>query len=71
TGRNAGSFFIWSEPLKAATRVTGTPRITLTARGEGNVMVKLHDVGPDGNAVAFDERVSRLDQDHLNISLKS
>ncbi|MFD0021826.1 CocE/NonD family hydrolase [Streptomyces sp. NPDC058382] len=72
TGRDAaGSFFVWSRPLGTATRVTGTPRITMTAKGEGNVMVKLYDVDPDGNAVAFDERVSRLDQDQLDIGLKS
>ncbi|NJQ00437.1 CocE/NonD family hydrolase [Streptomyces zingiberis] len=71
SGRGAGSFFVWSQPLETATRVTGTPRITMTAKGEGNVMVKLYDVGADGNAVAFDERVSRLDRDRLDIDLKS
>ncbi|MEU4051967.1 CocE/NonD family hydrolase [Streptomyces olivaceus] len=71
TGPDAGSFFVWSEPLAADTRVTGTPRVTMTAKGEGNVMVKLYDVGADGNAVAFDERVSRLDRDRLDIDLKS
>ncbi|MGP3749830.1 CocE/NonD family hydrolase [Streptomyces sp. IBSNAI001] len=70
-GRAAGSFFVWSGPLETATRVTGTPRVSMTARGEGNVMVKLYDVDADGNAVAFDERVSRLDQDQLDIELKS
>ncbi|NGO46933.1 CocE/NonD family hydrolase [Streptomyces ureilyticus] len=70
-GRDAGSFFVWSEPLETATRVTGTPRVTMTAKGEGNVMVKLYDVDEDGNAVAFDERVSRLDRDRLDIGLKS
>ncbi|MCG0289005.1 CocE/NonD family hydrolase [Streptomyces sp. PSAA01] len=70
-GRDAGSFFVWSGPLETATRVTGTPRVTMTAKGEGNVMVKLYDVGADGNAVAFDERVSRLDRDRLDIDLKS
>ncbi|WP_329473204.1 CocE/NonD family hydrolase [Streptomyces sp. NBC_01723] len=53
SGRDAGSFLVWSGPLEAATRVTGAPRITMTAKGEGNVMVKLYDVDEDGNAVAF------------------
>nr|WSZ98214.1 CocE/NonD family hydrolase [Streptomyces sp. NBC_00857]WSZ98952.1 CocE/NonD family hydrolase [Streptomyces sp. NBC_00857] len=70
-GRGAGSFLVWSGPLETATRVSGTPRVTMTAEGEGNVMVKLYDVDEDGNAVAFDERVSRLDRDRLDIGLKS
>ncbi|MEU8867825.1 CocE/NonD family hydrolase [Streptomyces umbrinus] len=70
-GRDAASFIVWSGPLETATRVTGTPRVTMTAKGEGNVMVKLYDVGADGNAVAFDERVSRLDRDRPDIGLKS
>lgn len=69
-GRDAASFIVWSGPLETATRVTGTPRITMTAKGEGNVMVKLYDVDEDGNAVAFDERVSRLDRDRPDIGLK-
>ncbi|SBV05805.1 hypothetical protein YW5DRAFT_03117 [Streptomyces sp. Ncost-T6T-1] len=70
-GPDAASFIVWSGPLETATRVTGTPRVTMVAKGEGNVMVKLYDVGADGNAVAFDERVSRLDRDLLDIDLKS
>ncbi|WP_236710983.1 CocE/NonD family hydrolase C-terminal non-catalytic domain-containing protein [Streptomyces sp. 150FB] len=70
-GRDAASFIVWSGTLETATRVTGAPRVTMTAKGEGNVMVKLYDVGADGNAVAFDERVSRLDRDRPDIGLKS
>ncbi|MGW0787610.1 CocE/NonD family hydrolase [Streptomyces sp. NPDC002911] len=60
-GGVGSSYFVWSEPVGRATRVTGTPRIAMTAEGEGNVMVKLYDVAPDGTAVMFDEQVSRLD----------
>ena len=35
------------------------------------MLVTLYDVDEDGNAVAFDERVSRLDRDRLDIGLKS
>lgn len=57
-GRN--SYLTWSGPLERATRVTGTPRVSLNAEGRGNVVVKLHDVAPDGTAVMFDEQVSLL-----------
>jgi putative CocE/NonD family hydrolase len=70
-GALGSSYFAWSEPLERATRITGTPRVTMTARGEGNVMVKLYDVAPDGTAVMFDEQVSRLDTDRIGLDLKS
>ncbi|MEV7548660.1 CocE/NonD family hydrolase [Amycolatopsis sp. NPDC089917] len=55
------SFVHRSAPLGQATRVTGTPRISLnTARGFGTVMVRLHDVAPDGTATVFDEQVSTI-----------
>ncbi|WP_405550242.1 CocE/NonD family hydrolase [Streptomyces globisporus] len=66
-----GRYFVWSRPLEKATRVSGTPKVTMTARGEGNVMVKLYDVDSKGKAVMFDERVSRLDRDRLALDLKS
>lgn len=65
------SFFVWSKPVEKATRVTGTPNVSMTAEGEGNVMIKLYDVAPDGEAVVFDEQVSRLDRDKLDLDLKS
>ncbi|MET9555797.1 CocE/NonD family hydrolase [Streptomyces sp. NPDC006645] len=64
-------FLVRSEPVGRPTRVTGTPRIAMTAEGEGNVMVKLYDVAKDGTAVMFDEQVSRLDSDRLDLELKS
>ena len=52
-------------------RVTGTPQVSLTAKGEGNVMVKLYDVAPDGTAAMFDEQVSLLDSGRLTVDLKA
>ncbi|WP_353650825.1 CocE/NonD family hydrolase [Nakamurella sp. A5-74] len=75
-GRESGtdsknSFITRSEPLDKATRITGTPRISLNAVGQGNVMVKLHDVAPDGTAVIFDEQVSLLSSGRTNFDLRS
>ncbi|GHH87686.1 hypothetical protein GCM10018793_64550 [Streptomyces sulfonofaciens] len=70
-GETASSFFVWSAPVERAVRVTGTPRVLLTARGEGNVMLKLYDVAPDGTAAMFDEQVSLLDQGRLAVDLKA
>jgi putative CocE/NonD family hydrolase len=70
-GAVTSSFFVWSKPLKQAVRVTGTPQVSLTARGEGNVMLKLYDVAPDGTAVMFDEQVSLVDSGRLTVDLKA
>ncbi|MET9768265.1 CocE/NonD family hydrolase [Streptomyces sp. NPDC006415] len=67
----SNSYVVRSRPLDRPTRITGTPRISMTAEGEGNVMVKLYDVAEDGKAVMFDEQVSRLDADRLALDLKS
>ncbi|QFU87185.1 CocE/NonD family hydrolase [Amycolatopsis sp. YIM 10] len=65
------SFFTWSEPLAKDVRLTGTPRLSLTAEGHGNVMIKLYDVAADGTAVMFDEQVSTVDGGELAFDLKS
>ncbi len=70
-GEVGSSFFVWSKPLKKPVRVTGTPQVSLTAKGEGNVMLKLYDVAPDGTAVMFDEQVSLLDSSRLTVDLKA
>ncbi|GGJ79603.1 hypothetical protein GCM10011583_08990 [Streptomyces camponoticapitis] len=70
-GEITSSFFVWSKPVKEAVRVTGTPQVSLTAKGQGNVMVKLYDVAPDGTAVMFDEQVSLLDSGKLTVDLKA
>ncbi|MCZ9336982.1 hypothetical protein NGM37_04220, partial [Streptomyces sp. TRM76130] len=70
-GDVTSSFFVWSQPVRQDVRVTGTPRISLTARGEGNVMLKLYDVAPDGSAVMFDEQVSLVESGPLAVDLKS
>ncbi|KAF2775478.1 CocE/NonD family hydrolase [Streptomyces sp. OM5714] len=70
-GEVGSSFFVWSKPLKKDTRVTGTPQVSLTARGEGNVMLKLYDVAPDGTAVMFDEQVSLVKPGRMSVDLKA
>lgn len=70
-GEITSSFFVWSKPVERAVRVTGTPQVSLSAKGRGNVMVKLYDVAPDGTAVMFDEQVSLLDSARLTVDLKS
>ncbi|WP_077799922.1 CocE/NonD family hydrolase [Streptomyces sp. JHA26] len=70
-GAVTSSFFVWSKPLKKSVRVTGTPQVSLTAKGEGNVMLKLYDVAPDGTAVMFDEQVSLVDSGRLTVDLKA
>ncbi|MFJ8791766.1 CocE/NonD family hydrolase [Streptomyces sp. NPDC102462] len=71
SGAVTSSFFVWSEPVRKAVRVIGTPRISLTAKGTGNIMLKLYDVAPDGTAVMFDEQVSLLDSGRLSVDLKA
>jgi putative CocE/NonD family hydrolase len=70
-GKVTSSFFAWSKPVEQAVRVTGTPRVSLTAKGEGNVMLKLYDVAPDGTAVMFDEQVSLLRPGRMTVDLKA
>ncbi|MFG2589376.1 CocE/NonD family hydrolase [Streptomyces sp. NPDC048438] len=70
-GKVTSSFFVWSEALKKSVRITGTPQISLKAEGEGNVMLKLYDVAPDGTAVMFDEQVSLLSTGRLTVDLKA
>ncbi|MBW0105569.1 CocE/NonD family hydrolase [Pseudonocardia sp. KRD-291] len=60
-----------SEPVGAPTRLTGTPTATVTAPGAGNVMVRLHDVAPDGNAVMINQQVSVLRPGDTRLQLKS
>ncbi|GAA3583711.1 CocE/NonD family hydrolase [Amycolatopsis ultiminotia] len=71
TNPAGGSFFRWSEPVKKPARITATPRISLDAKGYGNVMTKLYDVAPDGTAVLFDEQVSTLKPGKTAFDLKS
>ncbi|PZH10793.1 hypothetical protein C1I97_13500 [Streptomyces sp. NTH33] len=70
-GKVTSSFFVWSQPVERAVRVTGTPQVSLTAKGEGNVMLKLYDVAPDGKAVMFDEQVSLLRPGRMTVDLKA
>ncbi|MET8633095.1 CocE/NonD family hydrolase [Streptomyces sp. NPDC004680] len=70
-GEVGSSFFVWSQPLAQDVRLTATPNISLTAKGEGNIMLKLYDVGPDGKAVMFDEQVSLLKAGRMSVDLKA
>ncbi|WP_327174316.1 CocE/NonD family hydrolase [Streptomyces sp. NBC_01335] len=70
-GEVTSSFFVRSEPVAKPVRLTSTPKLSLTAQGEGNVMVKLYDVAPDGKAVMFDEQVSLVDTGRLAVDLKA
>ncbi|WBB63092.1 CocE/NonD family hydrolase [Streptomyces sp. WMMC500] len=74
-GEVTSSFFAWSKPLKRDVRVTGTPQVSLSAKGAGdgagNVMLKLYDVAPDGTAVMFDEQVSLLERGRFTVDLKA
>ncbi|WP_406143288.1 CocE/NonD family hydrolase [Streptomyces sp. NBC_01012] len=71
TGAVTSSFVVRSKALEKDVRITGTPRISLTAKGQGNVMLKLYDVSPDGSAVMFDEQVSLLSTGRLTVDLKA
>ncbi|MFE9610685.1 CocE/NonD family hydrolase [Streptomyces sp. NPDC006012] len=71
SGQVTSSFFVWSEPVRQSVRVTGTPQVSLTAKGTGNIMLKLYDVAPDGTAVMFDEQVSLLDSGRMTVDLKA
>ena len=53
-------FYVWSKPLQQSVRITGTPKVSFTAEGYGNVMVEFYDVAPDGKAVAFNRQVSLI-----------
>lgn len=70
-GETGSSFFVWSQPVARDVRLTATPNISLTAKGEGNIMLKLYDVGPNGKAVMFDEQVSLLKAGRMSVDLKA
>lgn len=60
-----------SEPVARPTRLTSIPRVSLTTRGTGNVMVRLHDVAPDGSAVVLNQQVSLLQPGETTVALRS
>nr|WP_269329111.1 CocE/NonD family hydrolase [Kineosporia babensis] len=60
-----------AQPQAKAVRITGTPRITLTAAGKGNVMTKLYDVAPNGEAVMFNLQVSQISSGETMLEFKS
>ncbi|TCK21815.1 CocE/NonD family hydrolase [Pseudonocardia endophytica] len=60
-----------SQPVARPTRLTSTPRVALTTQGTGNVMVRLHDVAPDGKAVMVNQQVSALRPGSTSLQLRS
>ncbi|WP_238589262.1 CocE/NonD family hydrolase [Pseudonocardia sp. HH130629-09] len=60
-----------SEPVARPTRLTSIPRVSLTTRGTGNVMVRLHDLAPDGKAVMINQQVSLLQPGETTLALRS
>ncbi|MBL7253043.1 CocE/NonD family hydrolase [Paractinoplanes lichenicola] len=70
-GRVTSALYKFSQPVAKATRLTGTPRVSLDARGSGNMMVKLYDVAPGGKAVIINENVSLLSRGRTTFDLKS
>ena len=67
----ASSYVQRSRPVERPTRLTGTPHIAVTAQGSGNLMVRLHDVAPDGKGVIINQQVSALEQGDTALQLKS
>ncbi|MEO3867360.1 CocE/NonD family hydrolase [Nonomuraea sp. B12E4] len=66
------SFWTWSTPASQKLRLTGTPEIRLDASTNGNVMVRLWDVAPDGTATMFNENVALLERrGRISFDLKS
>jgi predicted acyl esterase len=70
-GSAANTYLTSSEPVKNATRLTGTPELNFKAAGYGNVMVRLYDVTPDGTATWFNEQVSTVRSGKVTVSLRS
>ncbi|MBM2620670.1 CocE/NonD family hydrolase [Actinoplanes sp. LDG1-06] len=70
-GRTTSAIYKFSQPVGQATRLVGTPRVSIAARGPGNVMVKLYDVGPGGQAVIINENASVLTGGRTAFALKS
>lgn len=64
-------FLVWSEPLEQSVRITGTPQVSLSVEGYGNVMVELYDVAPDGSAVAFNRQVAVVKPGTTSFDLRS
>jgi putative CocE/NonD family hydrolase len=71
TTDDGNAFYTWSKPVNADLRITGTPRVSLATSGEGNVLVRLWDVAPDGTAVMFDEQMSLVRGETVEFDLKS
>ncbi len=65
------SFQKWSRPVAERTRLTGTPRIVLNTRGQGEVYVALWDVDPKARtATLINENVAELNRSGRTFDLK-
>jgi len=71
TTDDGNAYYTWSKPTASDVRVTGTPRVSMSTSGQGNVLVRLWDVAPDGTAVTFDEQMSLVRGGRLAFDLKS
>ncbi|SIR27421.1 CocE/NonD family hydrolase [Micromonospora avicenniae] len=60
-GAPGNNFWTFSTPVAEQVRITATPEVTLKTTGEGNVLVRLWDVAPDGTATMFNENAALLD----------
>lgn len=66
------SYQTWSRPVAVDTRLTGTPRITLSTRGQGSVYVSMWDVDPAARkATIINENVAKLTALGRSFDLKS
>ena len=68
---SASSYWNVSAPLTSDTRITGTPEVSLDTAGNGQTLVRLYDVAPDGTAVMFDEEAAVLVPGTTSYELRS
>lgn len=62
----------WSRPVARRTRVTGTPRVVLDTRRQGQVYVSMWDVDPRaGTATLINENVAQLTASGRTFDLKA
>ena len=65
------AFQKWSRPVDRETRITGTPRVVLNTRGQGQVYVSLWDVDPgEQTATRINENVAELTSSGRTFDLK-
>nr|WP_276611865.1 CocE/NonD family hydrolase [Kineococcus vitellinus] len=68
---DGSSFLRRSEPVGEATRITGTPVVSLRTGDRGSVMVRLHDIAPDETSVMVNQQVSHLQAGETTLEMRS